>query len=156
MPLVPETNIADVGKLISLRNLLVRKVTWLVHTTTSAILILSRDFGADCMTRIAYICSRLSRTHSFHFDPQRQHALLHCDLQRQLTLSILTSRDNTHSLSYIWLPAVNPTKMYTLCNYFFLVRLLRLDSLQHRKQPQKFRQTTERNKQPRWEKTRSS
>ena len=46
MPLVPETKIAGVGKLISLGNLLVRKVTWFVLTT----LILSRDFGADCMT----------------------------------------------------------------------------------------------------------
>ena len=67
MPLVPETKMADVGKLISLRNILVWKVTWLVLTTTSATLILSSDFGADCMTRIAYIYSRLSRTHSFPF-----------------------------------------------------------------------------------------
>ena len=86
MALVPETKMADVGKLISLGNLLARKTTWLVLTTTSATLILSSDFGADCMTRIAHIYSRLSRTHSFHFDSQRQHALLHCDLQRQLTL----------------------------------------------------------------------
>ena len=62
MPLVPETKMADVGKLISLGNLLVRKVTWLVITTMSATLILSSAFGADCMTRIAYICSRLPRT----------------------------------------------------------------------------------------------
>ena len=40
MPLVPETKMADVGKLISLGNLLARKVTWLVLTTTSATLIL--------------------------------------------------------------------------------------------------------------------
>ena len=100
MPLVPETKLADVGKLgINLGNLLVRKVTWLVLTTTSSTLILSLDFGADCITRIAYIYSRLSRTHSFHFDSQRQHALLHCDLQRQLTLSILTQKDNTHTHS---------------------------------------------------------
>ena len=110
MPLVPETKMADVGKLISLGNLLVWKVTWFVLTTTSATLILSRDFGADCMTRIASIFSRLSRTHSFHFDSQR-HFLLHCnlqrqltsfhfDLQRQLTLLILTYRVNT--LSYIF------------------------------------------------------
>ena len=36
-----------------------------------------------------------------HFSVVRQHGLLHCDLQRQLTLSILTRRDNTHTLSYI-------------------------------------------------------
>ena len=53
MPLVPETKMADVGKLISLENVLVRKVTWLMFTTMSATLILSRTFGADCMTRIA-------------------------------------------------------------------------------------------------------
>ena len=64
MPLVPETKMADVGKLISLRNLMVRKVTSLVLTTTSATLILSRAFGDDCRTRIAYICSRLPSTHS--------------------------------------------------------------------------------------------
>ena len=64
MPLVPETKMADVGKLISLGNLLVRKVTWSVLTTTSATLILSRAFGPDCMARIAYIYSRLPTTHS--------------------------------------------------------------------------------------------
>ncbi len=62
MPLVSKTKMADVGKLISLGNLLVRKVTWLVLTTTSATLILFRAFEADCMTRIAYIYSRLPRT----------------------------------------------------------------------------------------------
>ena len=55
MPLVHETKMADVGKLISLGKLLVRKVTWFMLTTTSASLILSRAFGADCMTRIIYI-----------------------------------------------------------------------------------------------------
>ena len=64
MLLVPETNMVDVGKLISLGNLLVWKVTWLVLTTTSATLILSCAFGADCMTRIAYIYSHFLRTHS--------------------------------------------------------------------------------------------
>ena len=59
-----ETKMANIGKLISLGNLLVRKVTWLVLTTTSENLILSRAFGADCMTRIAYIYSRLPSTHS--------------------------------------------------------------------------------------------
>ena len=113
MPLVPETKMADVGKLISLGNLLVRKVTWLVLTTTSEILILSHDFGADCMTRIVYIYSCFSKTHSFHFDSQRQHALIHCDLQRQLTLSILTSRDNTLPLLHLT-SSSQPHEMYTL------------------------------------------
>ena len=44
IPLVPEAKMADIGKLISLGNLLVRKVTWFVLTTTSAALILSRAF----------------------------------------------------------------------------------------------------------------
>ena len=53
MLLVPETKMLDVGKLNSLGKLLVRKVTWLVLTTTITTLILSRRLGADCMTRIA-------------------------------------------------------------------------------------------------------
>ena len=60
IPFVTETKMVDVGKLI-------RKVTWFVLTTTSAPLILSRAFGADYMTRIAYIYSRLPRTHSLTF-----------------------------------------------------------------------------------------
>ena len=65
--LVPEKKMVDVGKLISLGNLLVRKLTWFVLTTTSAPLILSRAFGADHMTRIAYIYSRLPRSHFLTF-----------------------------------------------------------------------------------------
>ena len=115
MTLVLETKMADVGKLISLGNLLVRNVTWLVLTTTSATLIMSRDFGADCMTRIVNIYSRLSRTHSFPFwltETTRSLTLwltetihsFHFDFQRQHTLS----------LSYIWLPAINPRNVYSL------------------------------------------
>ena len=163
IPLVPETKMADVGKLISLGNLLDRKTTWFVLTTTSATLILSRDFGADCMTSIAYIYSRLSRTHSFHFNSQRKHALLHCDLQRQLILSILTHRDNTHTHTHTHTLSITfdfqqstPRKCILSATIFFLVLHLLLELLQPRKQPQKFRQTTERNKQPAWEKTRSS
>ena len=135
MPLFPETKMADVGKLISLGNLLIRKVTWFVLTTTPATLILSRDFGADCITRVAYIYSRLSRTHSFSIwtyrDNTHTHSLsLHCDLQKQHALSLI-----------FWHPAINPTKMYTFYNLFFLVLPFRLDLLQLPTQPQKFRQT---------------
>ena len=120
MPLVPETKMTDVGKLISFGNLLVRKVTWLLLTTTSATLILSRAFGAGCMTRIAYIYSRLPNTHSLHFDLQSQH---------------------THSLSLTFsLPAVNPTKIHST-TFFFIVLPFRLALLQPRTQPQKFCQT---------------
>ena len=106
--LFPETKMADVGKLISLGKLLVRKVTWLVHTTTSATLILARAFGAECMTRIAYIYSRLPRTHSLHFDFQRQHTLslslfhifTYRDSSLSLSLPIATYRDNTLSFTF--------------------------------------------------------
>ena len=120
MPLVPETKMADIGKLISLRNLLVRKVMWLVLTTMSATLFLSRSFGADWMTRIAYIYSHIRRTPFLHCDLQRQHTLFH----------IFTYRDGTLSLFLrFWFPAVNLMKMYTFCNLFlsysaFLVRLV--------------------------------
>ena len=116
MPRVPETKMVDVGKLTSLENLLVRKVMWLVLTTMSATLILSRTFGAVCMTRIAYKYSRLPRTHSLHFDLQSQHSLslLHFDFQQS------TPRKCIHSATF-----------------FFLVLPFQLDFFQ----PQKFRQT---------------
>ena len=126
--LVLETKIADVGKLISLRNLLVRKAMCLVLTTTSTTLILTCTFGTNCMTRIAYIYSCLPRTHSFHFDLQSQHSLSlsHFALQRQHSLSyILTSSSQPHENVYILQP----------CSAFS-VRLL-----QPRTQPQKFYQT---------------
>ena len=55
MPLVPETKMAGVGKLISLGQ---EKNTWLVLTTTSTTSILSRVFVTYCMTRIVnkYSC----------------------------------------------------------------------------------------------------
>ena len=101
MPLVPETKMVDIGKLISLGNLLVRKVTWLVLTTTSATLILSRAFGADRMTRIAYIYS-LPRTHYLHCDFQRQHTHTHThtlslSLSLSLSFHIFTYRNSTHT-----------------------------------------------------------
>ena len=85
MPLVLETKIAGVGKLIRLGNLLVRKTSWLVLTTTSATSILSRVFGAYCMTRIVNEFSRLPTLILFHI----------------FTLSIVTSRENTLTLSIL-------------------------------------------------------
>ena len=120
MPLVLETKMADVGKLISHGNLLVRKVTWLVLTTTSVTLILSRAFGADCMTRIAYIYSRLRSSHSF---------------------SILTSRDNTFSFLHFDFQQSTTRKCIHSATFFFLDLPFRLDLLQPLTQPQKFRQT---------------
>ena len=70
----------------------------------------SRAFGADCMTRIVYIYSRLPRTHSLsHFHFQRQHTLtFSISTQRQHTLSLSLShfhlqRQHTLSLSPFWL-----------------------------------------------------
>ena len=110
MPLVPKTKMANISKLISLGNLLVRKVTWLVLTTMSATLILSHTFGADCMTRIAYIYSCLPRIHSFPFR--------------------LTETTHTLFLTF-WLPEVNPTKMYTFCNLFLFSSAFSCSSLEH-------------------------
>ena len=59
MPLVPETKMANVGKLISLGKLLARKTTWLVLTATFATSVLSHVFGAYCMTKIVYRYSHL-------------------------------------------------------------------------------------------------
>ena len=133
IPLVLETKIVDVSKLISLKNLLVSKIMWFVLTTMSTTLILSRTFGADRMTRIANIYSHLPRTHSLHFDLQRQHThslslslSLHFDLQRQHTLSlslslslfILTSR-NSFTLP-VSKTQINTRNMgaYTFSNFF--------------------------------------
>ena len=132
MPLVPETKMADVGKLISLGNLLVRKVMWLVLTTTSAPLILFRAFGFDCMTRITYIYFRLPRTHSFPFG--------------------FTETTNSLSLTF-WLPAVNPTKMYTFYNLFLSCSTfsVRLASAYYKNT--EISSNPEKDKQPTWEKT---
>ena len=120
IPVVPETKIARVIKLISLENLLARKVRWLVLPTTPATLILSRTFGADCITRIANIYPRLPRTHSLHFNLQRQHTHT---LSLTLRLQQSTPRKCIHS------------------TFFFLVLPFWLELLQPRTQHQKFRQT---------------
>ena len=94
IPLVPETKMTDVGELINLENVLVRKITWFLLTTTSAPLILSRVFGADHMTRIAYIYSRLPRTHSLTlWLPETAYSL-----------SLSLSHTQTHTNTHIWLP----------------------------------------------------
>ena len=80
MPLVPETKMADVGKLISPGNLLTRKTTWVVLTTTSATSILSRVFGAYCMTKISINILIFQHSFSFHYNFQREHShSLHFD-----------------------------------------------------------------------------
>ena len=110
MPLVLETKMADVGKLISLRNLLATKTMWLVLTTTSATSILSRIFGAY---------SHLSTLILFPlWLPER--TLLLSPFQLTVnTLFLFFTFDFKQSTSM---------KMHTLCNYSlpcytFLVRL---------------------------------
>ena len=121
MQLVPETKMADVGKQISLGNLLVRKVTWLVLTTTTTTLILSPAFGTACMTRIAYIYSRLPRSQS-------------------LTLW-LTETAHTLSLLHFDLLLSTPRKCIHSATFFFTFLPFRLDLHLPRIQPQKLRQT---------------
>ena len=122
---------ADVGKLISLGNLLARKTTWLVLTTTSATSILSQLFGAYFMTRIVYKYSHLPALILFHiFHLQIQHTLSSVTFRENtLTLSISTNRVNTFFLFFTFnFPQSTATKMYTLYNhslprYTFSVRL---------------------------------
>ena len=138
----------------------------LVLTTTSATLILSRAFGADCMTRITYIYSSLPSTHSLtlrltdnplspfrlteathtlsYFPLQRQHTLLHCDLQRHHTpfLSyILTSSSQPHENVYIF-------NLFLSCSTFS-VRFAPASNT-----TTEISSNPERDKQPTWEKTR--
>ena len=127
IPFVPETKMVNVGKLISLGNLLVRKVTGFVLPTTSAPLILSRAFGADHMTKIAYIYSRLPRTHFSLFNFQREHSL---SLQTAWPCQLV--RHN--SIRVTWVRIHSAT-------FFFPVLPFRLDCFQHRTQLQKFGQT---------------
>ena len=131
IPLVTEAKMVDVYKLISLGNLLVRKVTWFVLTTMSAPLILSRTFGADHMTKIAYIYSCLPRTHSLSFwlpEKLLSHSSFQlpetdwpCQLVRHNSIRITWGR--IHSATF-----------------FFPVLPFQLDLFQSRTQPKKFRQ----------------
>ena len=111
------------------------------------------------MTRIAYIYSRLPRTHSLsHFHLQGQHTLsiLTYRLAQTLTLSIAIYRDytlsftfrltetvHTHILSLLHFDFQQPTpqKCIHSATFFFLVLPFRLDFFQPRRPPQKFRQT---------------
>ena len=96
MPLVRKTKMADIGKLISLGNLLARKTTWLVLTTTSATSILPCVFGAYNMTRIVYNTFIFQHYSLSHFHLQVQHALSSVtSRENTLTLSISTNRVNT-------------------------------------------------------------
>ena len=146
MPLVLETMMEDVGKLISFGNLLAWKTTWLVLTTTSPTSILSRVFGAYCMTKIVYKYSHLPILILFPLWLP----------ERTFSLSPFRRTESTHSSSFLHLTSSSqpPRKCILSATILFLVILFRWDFFQPR--TQKFRQTPERNNQPTWEKTRSS
>ena len=138
IPLVPETKMVDVGKLISLGKLLVRKVLWFVFTTTSATLVLSHVFGVDCMTRIAYILSSSKNSFSFRF---------------------FTYRDSLHpllSLSHILTSSSQPHENVYICNLFLSYSALSVRLLSASNTASEILSNPERDKQPTWEKTRSS
>ena len=119
MPLVPVTKNADVGKLVNLGNLLARKTTWLVLTTTPATSILTRVFGAYCMTRIVYKYSHLPTLFLFHIFTYRVNTLFPVWLPaRTLSLSQFWLTVNTLCLFFtVDFQQSTATKMYTLCNH---------------------------------------
>ena len=104
IPLVPETKMVDVGKLISPGNLLVRKISLFVFTTTSATLILSRAFEADkhCLYILSFFKNSLSYILTYRDSTHtRTHTHTHTHTH-SLSLSLsLTFRltETTHSLS---------------------------------------------------------
>ena len=137
MPLVSETKMADVGKLISLGNLLARKTTWWVLTTTSATSILSHVFGAYCITKIVYKYSQ----------PPTLILFLLWLPERTLSLSPFRLTESTHPSCFLHLTSSSQQsrKCILFATILFLVILFRWDFFQPR--TQKFRQITERNKQ---------
>ena len=144
MPLVPETKITDVSKLISLGNLLARKTTWLVLTTTSATSILSRVFGAYYMTRIVYKYSHLPTLILFQVFINRVNTLFPLWLpERTLSLSPFRLTESTHSSSFLHLNSSSqpPRKCILHATILFIVILLSetFSSLEHRNfvKPQK-------------------
>ena len=132
IPLVSETKMVDVGKLIRLGSLLVRKVWWFVPTTTNAPLILSHTFGTDHMTKIAYIHTRLPRTHS----------LLFWLTERALSRSSLGHPETAWPCQLVRYNTIRVTLVRIhSATVFFHVLPFRLDLFQSRIQPQNFRQT---------------
>ena len=148
MPLVPETMMADVGKLISLGNLLARKTTWLVLTSTSATSIWSRVFGAYCMIKIVYKYHRLPTLILFHIFTYSVNTLFPLWLpERTLSLSPVRLTESTHSSFFLHLTSSSqpPQKCILHATILFLVILFPWDFFEPR--TQKFRQTTGRHKQ---------
>ena len=86
-----------------------------------------------------------------------QHSLSfsHFHLQGQHTLSSVTSRENTITLSFQSTAVYRHKNVYATQPFSYLLHLFGEIFFQLQKQ-QKFRQTTERKKETTWEKTRSS
>ena len=147
IPLVPETKMVNVGKLISLENLLVRKVTWFVLTTPSAPLILSRAFEANHMTRIAYIYSCLPRTRSLTFWlPETALSRFSFRLpETSLTLPLSKIQLNTRSMG-----------AYTFYDLFLFCSAFSGGFVPVSNTASEISSNPKRDKQPTWEKTRSS
>ena len=140
MPLIPETKMVDGGKLINLGNLLVREVTWLVLTTTSATLILSLEFGAFKLPYFVLTC-------------HDKDCLYILSSSKNSLSYTMTYRDRTDSLSYICLPDVNLTKMYTFCNPFLSSSAISVRLFPTSNTASEISSNPEREKQPTWEKT---
>ena len=104
---------ADVGKLISLGNLFVGKVTWLVLTTTSATSILSCDFGADCMTRAAYIYTLVFQELILSISTRWDNTLSYTATYKDNSLFPFWLPETTHSLLHLT-SSSQPHEMYTL------------------------------------------
>ena len=121
--LVPETKIVDVGKLINFKNLLVRKVTFMLPTMSTPLIFvpckINDVFGANHMTRISYIYSWLPITHSLTFW-----------LSETAWLCQLMTPSSIHTT---WVHLYSAT-------FFFPVLPFRLDLFQSRAQPQTFHQ----------------
>ena len=133
IPLVPETKMADVGKLISLGNLLARKTMWLVLTTSSATSILSCIFGANWMTRIVYKYSHLPILTLFHIFTYRVNTLFLLWLpERTLSLSPFRLTESTHSSFFTF--DFQPRKCILHATILFVVMLFWWDFFQPRTQ----------------------
>ena len=123
MPLVPEhKRWRTVSKLISLGNLLVRKVTWFVVLHN-------------------YVCN-------FDFVPRIWNLLhdkdwLNILSSSKCSLSYIETYRGQHTLPFLHFDfqQSTPGKCIYSATFFFLVWPFRLDFFQPRTQPQKFRQT---------------
>ena len=137
----------DVGKLISLENLLVGKVTWFVLSTTSAPLILSSAFGANHMIRMAYIYPHLPRTHSLTFWLP----------ETALSFSSFRLPETAWPCHFVK-TQLNTRNMgaYTFYDLFLSCSAFSVWLVPVSKTASEISSNPERDKQPTWEKTRSS